>query len=66
MNALRNQLLHEVAQLDIKSLLALQSIVTALKKPSADHDQQGGEGAVRCRNALADQKNSLSQIITEA
>jgi hypothetical protein len=56
MNALRNQLLHEVAHLDIKSLLILQSIVTTLKKSPTDHYQKGGEGAARCRKTLADQK----------
>lgn len=67
MNTLRNHVLHEVEQLDVKSLLALQSIVAALKTPAtAISHCQRGVGAARCRNALAGLKISLSQTIMEA
>jgi hypothetical protein len=64
MNALRNHVLHEVALLGIKSLLTLQSIVSALKKPVAPSSQRG-PGAASCRKALAGLNNSLSQTIIE-
>jgi len=64
MNALRNHVLHEMAQLDIKSLLALQSIVAALKKPILPSYQRG-IGAAKCRKALAGLQNCLSQTIIE-
>ncbi len=63
MNTLRNHVLHEVALLDIKSLLTLQSIVSALKKPVVAPCSQRGTGAASCRKALAGLNNSLSQTI---
>ncbi|SJM88958.1 hypothetical protein CRENPOLYSF2_10006 [Crenothrix polyspora] len=64
MNTLRNPILQEVAQLDIKSLLTLQSIVAALKKTTVSSYQRG-TGAASCRKALAGLQDSLSQTIIE-
>ncbi len=66
MSALRNQILHEVAELDIKSLQALQPILTALKRKSGSTThQKRGVSAARCRQTLSNLKGSLSQIIIE-
>ncbi len=66
MNALRNHVLQEVAQLDLKSLLALQSIMAALKKPiTVTSRKKRGVAAARCRQLLANLPGSLSQAIHE-
>ncbi|QQZ28842.1 hypothetical protein HMY34_08800 [Thiothrix subterranea] len=66
MNALRNHVLQEVARLDLKSLLAIQSVMDALKKPTtvSIHNKRG-VAAARCRQILAKLPGSLSQTIHE-
>lgn len=67
MNALRNHVLQEVAELDLKSLLALQAIMAALKKPATViNRKKRGVAAARCRQLLANLPSSLSQTIHEA
>lgn len=67
MNALRNHLLHEIAQLDIQSLLALEPLLAALKKTSVHSLSvpKRGVAAARCRQILANLKGNLSQTIQE-
>lgn len=67
MNALRNHVLHEVAQLDLKSLLALEPLLAALKKPTLRSlsTAKRGVAAARCRQILANLQGNLSQTIHE-
>ena len=66
MNALRTHLLQEVAQLDLKSLMALQSVMSALKKPiTITSRKKRGVAAARCRQLMANLPGSLSQAIHE-
>lgn len=66
MNALRNHVLQEVAQLDLKSLLAIQSVMDALKKPvTISSRKKRGVAAARCRQILAKLPGNLSQTIHE-
>ncbi|OGT87542.1 MAG: hypothetical protein A2286_01740 [Gammaproteobacteria bacterium RIFOXYA12_FULL_61_12] len=66
MNALKNHVLHEVAQLDNESLLVLQPLLVALKRPSiATAQHKRGIAAARCRQVLANLKGDLSQTIHE-
>ena len=64
MNVLRNQILHDIAELDIKSLLVLQPMLTALKKkPASTSPKKRGVAAARCRQTLSGLKGNLSQTI---
>jgi hypothetical protein len=66
MNALRNYVLHEVTQLDMKSLVALQSIMAALKRPMTPVvPLKRGVAAAHCREVLNNLKGNFSQIIME-
>nr|VFJ72766.1 MAG: hypothetical protein BECKFW1821C_GA0114237_103710 [Candidatus Kentron sp. FW] len=66
MNTLRNHMLHEVTQLDIKSLMALQSMMAALKKPASPVVvQKRGAAAAHCRRVLGNMKGNLSETIME-
>lgn len=67
MNTLRNHVLHEIAQLDIQSLLALEPLLAALKKPTVHSfsTPKRGVAAARCRQILANLKGNLSQTIQE-
>ncbi len=64
MNVLKNQILEEVAQLDINSLLALQPILQLLKKKTVSiSPQKRGVAAAQCRQTLSCLPGSLSQTI---
>ncbi len=64
MNVLKNQILDEVAQLDINSLLALQPILKVLKKkPVSNSLQKRGAAAAQCRLTLSCLQGSLSHTI---
>lgn len=66
MNALRNHVLQEVARLDLKTLLAIQAVMDALKKPATMSSRsKRGVAAARCRQILAKLPGSLSQTIYE-
>ena len=65
MNALRNHVLHEVAQLDLKSLLALEPLLAALKKPTMRtlSTPKRGIAAARCRQILANLKGNACEPV---
>ncbi len=63
MNALRSHILDEVAQLDIKSLMALQNLLAALKKTAPVSKNNAGAGAKLARKALANLSHNLSQTV---
>jgi hypothetical protein len=65
MNALRSHILDEVAQLDIRSLMALQNLLIMLKKPIETSKKNSGEGAMLARKALMNLSNNLSQTIMD-
>lgn len=65
MNGLRKHVLHEVTQLDIKSLVAVHSVVEALKKTTSVATQKRGIGAARCREVLSNIKDNLGKVIVE-
>jgi len=66
MNVLRNQILHEVAELDVKSLLALQPILEVLKrKPESSFPGKRGVAAAHSREILAGLKGGLSEFVAK-
>ena len=65
MNALRSQVLQEVALLDVRELLALQPMLMALKKAKKTVTNQRGNGAAQARQALSNLKTSLSDTVRE-
>nr|VFK11015.1 MAG: hypothetical protein BECKLPF1236A_GA0070988_1004711 [Candidatus Kentron sp. LPFa]VFK30462.1 MAG: hypothetical protein BECKLPF1236C_GA0070990_101115 [Candidatus Kentron sp. LPFa] len=65
MNALRSHVLHEVTQLDIENLMALRSMMTALKKPISPIAQKRGVAAAHCRRALGNMEGNLGKAILE-
>lgn len=66
MSALRNQVLHEVAQLDIKSLQLLQPILSALKQKTAHSvTKKRGVAASQCRKTLSSLEGSLGETILQ-
>ncbi|MDQ5770964.1 hypothetical protein [Thiothrix subterranea] len=65
MNALRSQVLQEVALLDVRELLALQPMLMALKKAKKTVTNRRGNGAAHARQALSNLKTSLSGTVRE-
>ncbi|MDD5392779.1 MAG: hypothetical protein PHE17_07145 [Thiothrix sp.] len=65
MNALRSQVLQEVALLDVRELLALQPMLMALKKAKKTVTNRRGNGAAHARQALSRLKTSLSDAVRE-
>lgn len=65
MNALKSQVLQEVALLNVRELLALQPILAALKKAKKTTTSRRGNGAAHARQALSGLKTSLSDAVCE-
>jgi hypothetical protein len=65
MNALRSQVLQEVALLDVRELLVLQPMLAALKKAKKTVTNRRGNGAAHARQALSWLKTSLSDAVHE-
>lgn len=65
MNVLRNQVLQEVALLDVRELLALQPVLAALKNVRKTTPDKYGSGAARARRALSAMQSSLADAVRE-
>ncbi len=65
MNTLRSQLLEEVEHLDIKSLLAMQNLLSILKTSTTKLNTHLGTGAQLSRKALINLPIDLSQAVIE-
>ena len=65
MNTLRSHILDEVEHLDIKTLLALQKLLSVLKISTLKSNTHLGEGAKLSRKALVNLSQELSQAVID-
>lgn len=65
MNILQHQILDEIAQLDIKSLMVLQNLLPSLKRVTTKQQNNIGTGAKLTTKALSNISNDLSKAIIE-
>ncbi|MEN9503196.1 MAG: hypothetical protein RI964_2481 [Pseudomonadota bacterium] len=65
MNALRNQVLQEIALLDLRELLALQPVLAVLRKAKKTVISRRGNGALAARQALSGLQTNLSDAVRE-
>ena len=65
MNILQHQILDEIAQLDIKSLMVLQNLLPSLKRVTTKQQNNIGTGAKLTTKALSNISNDLSKTIIE-